>query len=85
MPGDDAAAVQALAQDDVVDQAEQTPGGSAPARRNVEVSHGRNDDVFGQRICIRIAQRALVGGADRRSQRRDDDGFRHERLHFNQM
>jgi hypothetical protein len=70
VPGDDTAAVQALAQNHVVDL------------RATEIRHRRADDVLRQLIGVGVAQRALHGGADGRTQGGHDDGFRHGCLRF---
>jgi hypothetical protein len=67
VPGDDAAAGQALGEDDVVD----------PLR--VEPVRGGADHVVGEVERGRVAQRPLVRGADGGPQRGQDDSFRHGR------
>jgi len=66
VPRDDAAAVEALTTNLVVDGA------------RVEVGVGRAHHVFRQLVGIGVAQRALHRGPDRRTQGGHDDGFWHE-------
>ncbi len=72
MPGDDAAAVEALAQDHVVD------------RSRAQIGRRRANDVLGQLVGIRVPQGAFHGGADGRTQGRNDHGFGHRCLRLDQ-
>jgi hypothetical protein len=68
--GHDATAVEPLTEDDVVDL-----GGA-------DLGYSRSDDVLCQLVSVGVAQRALHGSADRRTQGRHDDSFRHGCLRF---
>lgn len=70
MAGNDAAAVEALAQDHVVDL------------RAIDIRCRGTHDVLRQLVSIGVSQCALDGSANGRTQGRHDDGVRHRRLRF---
>jgi hypothetical protein len=68
--GDDPAAVEALAQDHVVDLTV------------IKIGYGRDDNMLRQLVSVGGPQRALHRGADGRTQGGHNDGVRHGCLRF---